>query len=135
MLPKEGPMNRNRRSMPNQTRKAVEKEIKKGQKKLAEKEDVPRTDTLTPLQALKKYPKKIQKTEKPVLASTVKKMEVKKKKKTAKHSRRTTPGEVEHRESPPAHIHPEGQRWEKTLVQQSKKQRKVLTSKLQKRKK
>ncbi|NGX26355.1 MAG: hypothetical protein K940chlam6_00273 [Chlamydiae bacterium] len=126
-------MNRNRRPMPNKKRKALEKEIKKGQKKLSEIEDLPRTDTLTPRDALKKYPAKRQKMEKPLMDSVTKKMGIKKKKKETKHSKRTTPGDVAHRESPPAHAHTENERWQKTLEVQSKTKRKILTSKLQKR--
>jgi hypothetical protein len=127
-------MNRNRRSIPKKQRKAIEKEVKKGQEKLAKAEDLPRTDTLTPSDALKIYPKKRKKIEKPLMDSVVKKMQMKKKKKETKHSKRTTPGEVEHRESPPAHIHPEGERWKKTLDVQNRNKRKILTTKLQKRK-
>lgn len=126
-------MNRNRRPMPKQTRKQMEKQVKKGQKELAE-EDLPRTDTLTPAKALKKYPSKRKKVEKPLMDAVVRQMKIKKKKKSGKHSKRTTPGEVDHRESPPAHVHPESDRWQKTLELQSKTKRKILTAKLQKRK-
>ena len=50
-----------------------------------------------------------------------------------KHYKKNTHGEVDHRETPPAHIHPENERWQKTLEMQSKGKRKSLTSKLQKR--
>lgn len=125
-------MNRNRRPLDKQTRKKVEKQVKKGQKELSS-EELPRSDELTPKEALGKYPKKRQKAEKPLMDATVKGMEAKKKKKLAKHSKRTTPGEVDHRESPPANEHREGQRWEKTLAKQNQGKRKALTSKLQKR--
>jgi len=118
--------------MDKQTRKKMEKQIKKGQKELSS-EEFPRTDELTPEEALSRYPKKRKKVEKPLMDSTVKNMEIKKKKQHTKHSKRTTPGEVEHRETPPAHEHREGQRWEKTLVKQNKAKRKAITSKLQKR--
>ena len=127
-------MNQNRRPIDKQTRKKMEKQVKKGQKELSS-EELPRTDELTPEEALSKYPKKRQKAEKPLMDSTVKGMEIKKKKKQAKHSKRTTPGEVDHRESPPAAQHKEGQRWEKTLTKQNQGKRKALTSKLQKNKK
>ena len=126
-------MNRNRRPMPKQTRKQMDKQIKKGQKQLAE-EDLPRTDTLSPSNALKKYPAKRKKMEKPLMDAVVKEMKVKKKKKQTKHSKRASPGDVDHRNSSPAHVHPESDRWQKTVTLQSKTKRKILTSKLQKRK-
>ncbi len=127
-------MNQNRHPMPKKLKKAIEKEIKKGQKKLTEVEELPRTDTLTPKKALKKYPEKVKKVEKPLMDAVVKEMEIKKKKKEHKHSKRTTPGDVDHRESPPAHIHPEGKRWKNTVDKQNQGKRKSLTAKLQKRK-
>lgn len=126
-------MNRNRRPMPNKNRKALEKEIKKGQKQLSEKEDLPRSDTLTPSDALKKYPTKCRKMEKPLMDAVVRKMSIKKKKKETKHSKRVSPGDVEHRESAPAHVHTENERWQKALQVQSKTKRKILTSKIQKK--
>lgn len=125
-------MNKNRRNISSQVRKKMEKEVHKGQKKLS-KEPVERTDTLTPKKALKKYPAKQKKEEKPLMDAVVKEMQIKKKKKTTKHSKRTKPGEVDHRESPPASIHPESTRWEKTLVKQNKTHRKELTKKIEKR--
>lgn len=128
-------MNRNRRPMAKQNRKASQKEVKKGQKNLAQKEELPRTDTLTPKKALKKYPSKIKKIEKPLMDSVVNSMKNKKAKKESKHhSKRTTPGEVDHRDSPPAHIHTENERWKETLAKQNKFDRKILTQKLQRRK-
>jgi hypothetical protein len=132
IIPQEDPMNRNRRPLPKQTRKGMEKEIKKGQKLLKEEEPA-RTDSLTPEKALKKYPPKRQKVEKPLMDAVVKKMEIKKKKSPMHESKRTTPGDVPHRETPPAWEHREGERWEKTLTQQNKNSRKKLTSQLQKR--
>lgn len=125
-------MNKNRRPMPKQLRKAAEKEIKKGQKELSKEEDLPRTDTLTPEKALEKYPAKRKKMEKPLMDSVKKKMASEKKKKATKHSKRTTPGEVDHRESSPAHVHTENERWKKTVDMQNKVKGKILDSKLQK---
>jgi len=127
-------MNKNRRPLASQTRKKLEKQIKKGQKELEKTEALPRTDTLTTEEALKKYPTKRQKIEKSLTDGVKKNMAVKKKKKAASHSKRTTPGEVDHRESPPASIHPESTRWKKTLDQQNKGKRKELSAKLQKKK-
>lgn len=125
-------MNRNRRSLPKQMRKAMEKNIKEGQDELSE-ERLLRTDELTPKKALKRYPQKRQKVEKPLMDATVKRMEIKKTKKTTKQSKRTSTEEVDHHESPPAYEHREGERWEKTLVQQNQMKRKILTNKMQKR--
>ncbi len=127
-------MNKNRQVLSSQKRKKMEKAIKKGQEGLSIPEDEPRTDTLTPKKALNKYPSKRQKVEKPLMDSTVKNMQAKKAKKQSKHSKRTTPGEVGHRESPPASVHPESTRWKKTVDLQNKGHRKSLTAKLQKRK-
>ncbi len=123
-------MNRNRRQMAKRNRKEMEKEVKKGQKKLDSAEELPRSDQLEADELLKQYPK----VSKPLIDSTVKGMEIKKTKSHAKHSKRTTPGEVDHRESPPAHIHPENERWDQTLKMQSKGKGKSLDTKLQKRK-
>lgn len=128
-------MNRNRRQMSKQDRKATQKEVKNGQEKLTQKEEIPRTDTITPKQALQKYPKKIKKIEKPLMDSVANSMRNKKAKNKSKHhSKRTTPGEVDHRDSPPAHIHTENERWKETLVKQNKYDRKILNQKLQRRK-
>ena len=127
-------MNRNRRPLPGKARKALEKEIKKGQKELLNPEETSRTDILTPNEALKKYSKRKKNMEKPLMEAVTKEMRVKKKKAVRKSSKRTTPGNVKHRESSPAHVHPEGERWQKTLDKQNKTKRNVLTAKLQKHK-
>lgn len=128
-------MNKNRKPATSQARKRQAKAIRKGQKILGKGEKIPRTDTLTPKKALKKYPLKRQKVEKPLMDQVVKGMKIKKnKRETAKHSKRTTPGDVDHRESPPASIHPESTRWKKTIDMQNKVKRKILTAKLQKKK-
>lgn len=128
-------MNRNRRQMSKQNRKAIQKETKKGQTKLTQKEKVPRTDTLSPKQALNKYPKKIKKIEKPLMESVANQMQIKKKKMaTFKKAKRTTPGDVRHRETPPEHIHPENERWKIAVDKQNIYHRKELTRKLQRRK-
>lgn len=126
-------MNKNRKPVTAKTRKSMEKEVKKGQKKL-KSDELPRTDTLTPKKALASYPAKRQKAEKPLMDNTAKGMQVKKKKATGKHSKRTTPGEVPHRESSPAHVHPESDVWQKTLNKQNKTKRVALTKKLEKQK-
>lgn len=108
----------------------MKKEIKKAELKA---EELPRTDSLTPKKALEKYPTKRQKVEKPLMDSTVKGMQAKKAKSKSKHSKRTTPGEVDHRESSPASIHPESTRWKKTVDMQNKGRGRALDAKLRKR--
>jgi hypothetical protein len=124
-------MNKNHKPVDAKTRKKLQKEVKKGQPLLSE-EPVLRTDTLTAKKALKKYPVKRQKMEKPLVEKVAQTIRIKKTKKSAKHSKRTTPGQVRHRESPPAHIHPEGEVWNRTSKKQSQINRAALSKKLQK---
>jgi hypothetical protein len=70
--------------------------------------------------------------DKALINSTVKGMEIKKKKATAKHAKRTTPGEVQSREAQPAHAHTESTVWQKTIIKQNKNRRIALTKKLEK---
>lgn len=126
-------MNKSRKPLTSAARKKNQKETKKGQKILSEPAELPRTDTLTPAAALKKLPAKRKKVEKPLIEAVVKGMEIKKKKKAAKVSKRTTPDEVDFHESPRAYAHQEGARWEKTVVKQNIGSGKALTAKLQKR--
>ncbi len=107
----------------------MEKEVKEGQKKLAAPKPVKRSDEIDVSSSIKRYPK----VKKSLVDSTIKGMEVKKTKLEAKHSKRTTPGEVEHKESTPAHAKVENERWEKTKEIKSKGKGKSLTAKLQKR--
>lgn len=127
-------MNKNRQNLPIQTKKKIEKAIKEGQKALRIPEELPRTDTLTPKKALAKYPPKLQKAEKPLMKAVVREMEIKKKKKLTKHSKRTTPGEVDFRDAAPASVHPESTRWKKTGDLQSRMRGKALSAKLRKKK-
>lgn len=124
-------MSHNRHPLDKKTRKAMEKQVKKGQNDLFE--EAPLQDELNLEETLAKYRQKQQKTQKSLVDATVKGMEIKKKKKQTKHSKRTTPGEVDHRESPPAAEHREGARWKKTLVKQNQMKRQALASKLKKR--
>ncbi len=126
-------MNKTRKPLDNQNRKKQAKEVKKGQKILSEPEELSRTDTLTVAKALKKLPSKTKKADKALVESLVKNMEVKKTKLNAKHSKRTTPSEIDTHESAPAYVHKEGARWEKTVVKQSVGKGKALTSKIVKR--
>lgn len=124
-------MNKNRKPISGKLRKAMEKEVRKGQKEL-QPEDLPRTDTLTPQKVLAKYPAKTKKADKALMDSTIKGMKIKKKRGVAKLAKRTTPGEVSHREAQPAHAHIESTEWQKTIIKQNKNRRVLLTKKLQK---
>ena len=120
-------MNRNRRPMPGKTRKKMEKEVRTAQKELPISEELARSDETSADEQIKRYPK----VNKTLIDNATSGMKVKKKKKEHKRSKRTSPGEEnEVRESPPAHIHPEGVRWQKTLDLQNKDRRKKLTKKL-----
>ncbi|NGX45366.1 MAG: hypothetical protein K940chlam2_00515 [Chlamydiae bacterium] len=124
-------MNRNRRPIPAKSRKKMEKDVLKGQKKLPADEALPKSDETTAEKEAKKYPK----VKKVLIDKTRTRMQEQKKKKEHKRSKRTSPGEEnEVRESPPAHIHPEGERWQKTLDLQNKTKRKKLTAKLNRQK-
>lgn len=125
-------MSQSRRQLDKKSRKNIQKHVKSSQIQ-PEKEEILRSDQLDPKKALAKYPKKRQKSTKPLIEATIKGMEIKKKKKQTKTSKRTTPGDVHHRESPPANEHREGARSKKNLTKQSLRKRKSITSKLQKR--
>ncbi len=128
-------MNHNRKPLTNAARKKSSKEIKKAQKDLVIEEPSPTTKELSVKSVLKKYPKKTVKGDETTVKSLVKKMEITKKKKITKHSKRTTPGiEFDENTSTPAHVKPEGVRWLKTVVVQSKSRGKTLTAKLRKKK-
>ena len=81
---------------------------------------------------LSRLPRKIQKKEKSLLQSFKKELSIKKKKLTAKHAKRTTPGLV-NQKSPPQSIHIEGTRWIKTMNKQSEARAKVLNRKIAKK--
>ncbi len=113
-------MNRSKRSMPKTLRKKMNKEIRVAQINYPVKEMRQYSDELTQKEMLKKYPKKVGRKIEEHVAGMRGTVSVKKEK--AKHkrivSKRTTPGTVP-ADSPPAHIHPEGKRWIKNLVQQN----------------
>ncbi len=124
-------MNRNRRSIEKNARKKMTKEIRAAQKNYPPIEEIVRTDTISVKDLLRKYPKKILKKDKELIDSFEKTVEIKKKK--TPHSKRTTPGELSVRDSSPAHVHPESNRWEKTLTLQNKTQQNSFRRKLIKR--
>jgi len=67
-------------------------------------------DTTKASELLSRYPRKVQKKEEALLKSLKKNMEVKKVKRTARHSRRMSPG-LGTIEASPQVAHPEGKRW------------------------
>lgn len=127
-------MTRARHQMNNAIRKKMDKEVKKGEKNFTQTEALPDSNTLTTDQMLKKYPKKIEKSEKSLLASLKKNVEIKHAKAKSSHSKRTTPGTVEGQPGAPAFTKQEGAHWKKTLKLQNKVQSKALTHKLNKKK-
>lgn len=126
-------MSHTRRPMTPRARKAKDKNIKEAEKNFPPPEEVLESDVLTPKDILKKYPKKIRNADKALLDATMKRVAIKRTKKTSPHSKRTTPGEVLTMDATPAHAHREGARWDKTLGVQNKFSGKNLTAKLQKR--
>ena len=128
-------MNRIRRPMEVKTRKKMDKAIKTAQAAYSIKEQPPRSDQLKAMEELKKYPKKIAKTNKSMIVSVEKEMGIKKKKlHSPHHSKRTTPGEVIGQDAAPASVHKESVRWDKTVVAQSVIKGKSLTHKMNKKK-
>lgn len=129
-------MNKNRRQLDKNVRKKINKNVKSAQAAYALREPPLLSDQLTPKEILKKYPKKIQMADKNALESELKRMAIKKKKTSPsqKHSKRTTPGEIEGRDAAPAHVHVESDRWNKTIRIQTAERNKVFTKKNLKRK-
>lgn len=84
---------------------------------------------------LEKFPKIPAKKGKEQLDSSMKGIKAKKKKLHSKHSKRTTPGEVEADITPYAHIHPEGKKIITGREKQSAVKAKSLNKKLSKVKK
>lgn len=126
-------MNRNRQPMEANVRKKIEKEIKKAQKNLSDKPPLMTSATLVADKEVKQLPKKVQKKDKPLLEAFKKNIAIKKKKRTAPHSKRASPGSVEGQPAAPAYPNKEGARWAKTLTLQAKTQGKQLVKKLSKK--
>lgn len=115
----------------------MNKNVRAAQAAYAQSEPPLLSDQITPKDILNKYPKKIRMHDKSELESELKRMAIKKKVKTTsyhKHSKRSTPGEVEGRDSAPAHVHVESDRWQKTLRVQTAERNKVFMKKSLKRK-
>jgi len=115
-------MNKSKLSMPAKLRKKMNKEIRSG---VPTPESRVTSDDIKAGQLLSRYPAKIQKKDLSLLKSFEKIMDVKKKKKLAKHSKRTTPGMVPSG-SAPKNIHVEGRRWIKTLGKQTLAKNKIM---------
>lgn len=125
-------MNKTKRTVTQKLNKKMAKEIKAAQRPLAP-EERQYSDALTPLDILKKYPKKTLKAEKGMLVGFEQRLQANQSKKKAKQSKRTTSGKVDVH-TPPAHIHPEGLRWIKNSRKQNSLQRHSLAKKLSKQK-
>jgi hypothetical protein len=126
-------MNHSKRPMTAQLRKKMRKAIRSAvpqpETRLTNK-DIKAEDLLSTLRPQKK------KKELEALISIEKSLKFKKQK-TAKQSKRTTPGRVdEEREQPaaPHFVHIEGVRWNKTLQKQTLEQNKVVSRKISRKK-
>ncbi len=122
-------MNRIKRPIPKKLQKKMEKEIRVAQGRYPVRETRQYSDELTTKEMLKKYPKKEAQKKEEILKSSEKGISIKKKIKYKHASKRSTPELVSFGESPPAHIHPEGRRWIKTLIKQNQTERAVLAHK------
>jgi hypothetical protein len=107
-------------------KKKMQKEIRTGNHGKLSAEMSAYQDELTKKEMSKKFPKK--ESSKKALA-----IPPKKKPHSKKVSKRTTPGSVPDT-STPAHVHPEGSRWAKTIVKQNLNKQKTLSRRLSKRK-
>jgi hypothetical protein len=125
-------MNKTKRTVSQQLNKKMQKELKAAQKPLS-KELREYSDKLTQAAILKKYPKRTVKNVKGVLSGFEKRAKANQHKKLKKHSKRTNCGKVDG-DSPPAHIHSEGERWIKNTTLQNKLEQKRLQHQFSKRK-
>ena len=126
-------MNRSKLSVNNRLSKKIRKEVHNAQKEYLKPEERLYSDQLTTKEMLKKYPKKVAKVKIALLDSMDKGIKLKKKAPTRINSKRTTPAEGLIASAAPAYVHKEGSRWAKTLIVQSKIQRKSLQKKLSKK--
>jgi hypothetical protein len=122
-------MNRSKRSISHKFQKKMTKEIRVAQGRYPLRETRQYSDELTAKEMLKKYPKKEAAKKEEILKSSEKEISIKKKIQHKNIARRTTPGLVPARESAPAHVHPEGNRWIKTLIKQNQTQRAIQSHK------
>lgn len=110
----------------NRAYKAAQKEIRSGQALFDPNTKPILGKKTTPKQLLKVYPKKIAKKGASLLKADIKEIKIKKLKRTAKHSKRTTPG-VPEPTSAPHFVHIEGVRWGQNLQKQSRLQTRTMT--------
>jgi|ERR1700722_2966395 len=122
-------MNRMKRPITNKLQKKISKEVRSAQGRYSVPETQQYSDTLTAKEMLKKYPKKEAQKREALVKSIRKEMSIKKKTQHKNISKRTNTRLVDDHESPPAHIHPEGKRWIKTLVKQNRAERTVQAHK------
>lgn len=123
-------MNKPKHQMTNRAKKKMSKEIRSS---AIQPEPLLTNNNIKPDKLLSRYPKKIQKQEKASLKSFEKNIAIIKKKKKARHSKRTTPGTVD-QVSPPQIIHIEGKRWIKTLEKQVQAKKKIMRRHILKKK-
>ena len=103
--------------MTKQMRKAIKKEVRDGQSQKYASNVSLAEEAIEKL--LSRLPEKSARKTKAQLLSMRKNVETKKTKRLSPHSKRTTPGDVEERDSPPGNQHIEGKRWIKTLTKQT----------------
>ena len=118
-------MNRNKRPMQKRLQKKMAKEIRIAQGRYPVLETHQYSDRLTTQEMLKKYPKKEAMKKQEILLSSEKGISIKKKTVHKNISHHTTPGLTPERDSAPAHVHPEGRRWIKTMTKQNQAARAV----------
>jgi hypothetical protein len=115
-------MNKVKKPMDVRQRKKLDKEVRKAQNPAS-------ASTLKVLpegrkELLPKYRKK-----KPVEMERERRRVEVKKKYAAKHSKRTTPGELEGQDTPPEHVNREGKRWIQTVEKQTLSRTRTLNKK------
>jgi hypothetical protein len=122
-------MNKSKRPMTAQLRKKMKKEVRSG---ALQPEPTLRSDTIKAGDLLSSLRPKAQKKGKAALKSIEKNLSEKKKKKSARHSRRATAATVDAKSAPQS-VHIEGKRWIKSLKQQTSAKRKVMTRQMTKK--
>ena len=115
--------------MQKRLQKKMAKEIRVAQGRYPVLETHQYSDTLTTQEMLKKYPKKEALKKEELLQSSEKGISIKKKTIHKNISHNTTPGLTPARDSAPAHVHPEGRRWIKTMIKQNQTQRAIQAHK------
>ncbi len=118
-------MNKTKHPMTNKLEKKRGKEIRSAQGRYPVQQTQQYSDELTTKEMLKKFPKRKSEKQEETLKSAQRGISLKKKLQHKIKSKNTTPGLVSS-DSAPAHIHPEGKRWMKTLVKQNLSQRAIL---------